>query len=33
MAYAGCVGSQVLLGLPALKRLIATPRIRSHAAI
>ena len=33
LAYAGCVGSQVLLGLPALNRLTADPRVRSHAAI
>ena len=33
LADAGCVGSQVLLGLPALHRLIADPRIGSHAAI
>ncbi|MCY3669716.1 MAG: precorrin-8X methylmutase, partial [Alphaproteobacteria bacterium] len=27
LAYAGSVGSQVLVGLPALKRLLADPRI------
>ena len=33
LAYAGAVGSQVLLGLPALKRLIADPDIREGAKI
>ena len=33
LAYAGSVGSQVLLGLPALKRLVGDPRIRGQAAI
>ena len=33
LAYAGSVGSQMLLGLPALKRLIADPRIAGRAAI
>ena len=33
LAYAGSVGSQVLLGLPALKRLIADPRIKGGVAI
>ena len=32
LAYAGSVGSQMLLGLPALKRLIADPRIAGRAA-
>ncbi len=31
--YAGAVGSQVLLGLPALRRLMEDPRIRNHAEI
>ena len=33
LAYAGSVGSQMLLGLPALKRLIEHPLIAGHAAI
>ena len=33
LAYAGSVGSQVLLGLPALKRLTKDPRIKGQAAI
>ena len=33
LAYAGSVGSQVLLGLPALKRLIAHPKLSGHVAI
>ena len=33
LAYAGSVGSQVLLGLPALKRLVGDPRIRGQAAV
>lgn len=33
LAYAGSVGSQVLLGLPALKRLVGDPRLRCKAAI
>ena len=33
LAYAGSVGSQMLLGLPALKRLVADPRIAGRAAI
>ena len=33
LAYAGSVGSQMLLGLPALKRLVADPRIADRAAI
>ena len=33
LAYAGSVGSQVLLGLPALKRLCAHPSIAGRAAI
>lgn len=33
LAYAGSVGSQVLLGLPALKRLTEDPRIHGQAAI
>ena len=33
LAYAGSVGSQMLLGLPALKRLVTDPRIAGHAAI
>ena len=33
LAYAGSVGSQMLLGLPALKRLAADPRIAGRAAI
>ncbi|MDE0391896.1 MAG: hypothetical protein OXI57_07505 [Rhodospirillales bacterium] len=33
LAYAGSVGSQMLLGLPALKRLTRDPRIAGHAAI
>ena len=33
MAYAGSVGSQVLLGLPALKKLAGDPRLSGQAAI
>ena len=33
LAYAGSVGSQMLLGLPALKRLVTDPRLAGHAAI
>ena len=33
LAYAGSVGSQMLLGLPALKRLTEDSRIAGHAAI
>ncbi len=33
LAYAGSVGSQVLLGLPALKRLIADPRLEGRSAV
>ena len=33
LAYAGSVGSQMILGLPALKRLVADPRIAGRAAI
>ena len=33
LAYAGSVGSQMLLGLPALKRLAADPRVAGRAAI
>ena len=33
LAYAGSVGSQVLLGLPALKRLVVDPRIKGQAVI
>ncbi len=33
LAYAGSVGSQILLGLPALKRLVADQRIAGRAAI
>ena len=33
LAYAGSVGSQMLLGLPALKRLVTDPRIAGRAAI
>ena len=33
LAYSGSVGSQMLLGLPALKRLVEDPRIRGRAAI
>ena len=33
LAYAGSVGSQLLLGLPALKRLTEDPRIAGRAAI
>ena len=33
LAYAGSVGSQVLLGLPALKRLIEDPSIAGRAAV
>lgn len=33
LAYAGSVGSQVLLGLPALKKLVGDPRLRGEAAI
>jgi len=33
LAYSGSVGSQVLLGLPALKRLVEDPRIAGRAAI
>ena len=33
LAYAGSVGSQMLLGLPALKRLVSDPRIAGRTAI
>ena len=33
LAYAGSVGSQILLGLPALRRLTADPRLKGRAAI
>ena len=33
LAYAGSVGSQMLLGLPALKRLVTDPRIAGRSAI
>ena len=33
LAYTGSVGSQMLLGLPALKRLAADPRIAGRAAV
>ena len=33
LAYAGSVGSQMLLGMPALKRLIADPLIRGRATL
>ena len=33
LAYAGSVGSQVLLGLPAVKRLLADSRIKGHAKV
>jgi len=33
LAYAGSVGSQMLLGLPALKRLVADPRIVGRARV
>ena len=33
LAYAGSVGSQILLGLPALKRLVADQRIAGRAAV
>ena len=33
LAYAGSVGSQMLLGLPALKRLAEDPRVAGRAAI
>ena len=33
LAYAGSVGSQILLGLPALKRLVEDPLIMGRAAI
>ena len=33
LAYAGSVGSQVLLGLPALKKLVGDSRLRGRAAI
>ena len=33
LAYAGSVGSQVLVGLPALKRLLADPLIRGRGAV
>ena len=33
LAYAGSVGSQMLLGLTALKRLVTDPRLAGHAAI
>ena len=33
LAYAGSVGSQVLLGLPALKRLVEDPRLEGRAAV
>lgn len=33
LAYTGSVGSQVLLGLPALKKLVGDPRLSGQAAI
>ena len=33
LAYAGSVGSQMLLGIPALKRLVEDPRVAERAAI
>ena len=33
LAYTGSVGSQMLLGLPALRRLIADPRVDGRAAV
>ena len=33
LAYAGSIGSQVLVGLPALERLIHCPRIADHASV
>ncbi|MDD9982800.1 MAG: VOC family protein, partial [Gammaproteobacteria bacterium] len=33
LAYAGSVGSQVLLGLPALKRLLTDPMLRGRGAV
>ncbi|MDE0330507.1 MAG: hypothetical protein OXL41_01440 [Nitrospinae bacterium] len=33
LAYAGSVGSQVLLGLPAIKRLIEHPRMKGRLAV
>ena len=33
LAYAGSVGSQVLLGLPAIKRLIEHPRLKGRLAV
>lgn len=33
LAYAGAVGSQVLLGLPALERMRADPRLAGHVAV
>ena len=33
LAYAGSVGSQVLLGLPAIKRLIEHPRMQGRLAV
>ena len=33
LAYAGSVGSQVLLGLPALKRLMEDPRLKDRLAV
>ena len=33
LAYTGSVGSQMLLGLPALRRLVADPRIAGRAAV
>ena len=33
LAYSGSVGSQMLLGLPALKRLVSDPRVAGRAAI
>ncbi len=33
LAYAGSVGSQVLLGLPTLKRLMEDPRLEGRAAV
>lgn len=33
LAYAGSVGSQILLGLPALERLVHCPGIVGHAAV
>ena len=33
LAYAGSVGSQVIVGLPALKRLLADPRIGGRGSV